>query len=357
MSKELGKLVDQSDTSQKSDQGDDGNNQPFDAKNHFMGKLAAERGESSDDDQHSEADEDGEIEETSGQRDDADDEADDGDEKSNEESDADQDTDDGEDDQPDDDDEPQALTIDDRQYTAEDIKTLEKKTSDLEKGYRQSTQQMSEIRTQYTQDAQELETVASFFTNLTSANVAQLESMDISQMSPEEVQQWQIQLQSTRTGSAQVQKRIGELLKEVNKTREKMLDHSARESKAILESSEPRWNDEFYGKVRKFALSTGRYSAKEFADVTDWRIIEGLIAVMDSQTVTKVVDKGKSDKNAKTIEKSKPKRRRQNKRQRRNAQGKFQSAKQKVAESTNARGDGSLREYFTSKLAAERGGR
>ena len=341
-------------------------------RNYFADKLAAERGESKDQPQGGEGDDD---EQTSGRLNEADDGADDEEEDSGNQSnddaddqddeDADDDNDEGDadsdgegdddDDQGDDEPESGTLQVDDQEYSADDVKALVKKSQDLEKGYRQSTQEMAERRTEYDKNGQELEAVAAFFKNLTTANVSSLEAMDLSAMSPEQVQAWQQQYNSTKAGSAQVQGQIDKLLGEIEKAREKMKDHAAAESLQVLKGTETRWNDAFYAKVREFAVESKRYTAKEFGDITDWRTIEGIIAVMDKNQVVRATKQtGKDAKNAKTVDKPARKRRRQNKKVRRDSAGKFATAKTKVLESGNARKDGSFREMLQAKLANER---
>jgi hypothetical protein len=145
---------------------------------------------------------------------------------------------------------------------------------------------------------------------------------------------------------------VSEVRKRYNQAREKHLNDAAAESADVMRNIETRWNNEFYAKIRDFAVESGRYSADEFANVTDWRVVEGIIAVMDKVQVQRVVDNG-GDGKPEISEPAQRKIRRQRQRQRRNSQGQFQSSKNAVLESTNAKGDGSLREHFATKLAAE----
>lgn len=251
--------------------------------------------------------------------------------------------------------EPEALTVDDRQYTADDIRQLETRTRELDADYRRKTQVMSRQRQEYAAHGEELQEVSGFFQKLAEANLRQLENIDPNSLSQEEFAVWKNQLAHAKDGRNQLLQSIDNVKKRVNENRNKMLDHQAKESSEILRGVDPRWGNDFYAKIRDFAVESGRFSPEEFADVTDWRTMEGLIALYDRAEAQKRA-KSKKDQRSETREPP-TKRRRRRARQPRNTQGQFQTAQKAVAESTNAKADGSLRNYFQERLAKERGRR
>lgn len=260
---------------------------------------------------------------------------------------------DGED--PDGGDEPEALTVDDRQYTADDIRNLEKRTRELDASYRRKTQVMSRQRQEYEAHGREIEEVGGFFQQLANANLQQLEAIDPESLSQEEFGVWKQQVSNAKAGRDRLLAAMEGVKKRVKQNREKMLDQQAAESAEVLKGIDPRWNNEFYGKIRDFAVESGRYSAEEFADVTDWRTMEGLIALHDMAEGQKRLENNKGNQGE--TREPPTRRRRRKARQPRNDRGQFtpQNTEKKVFESTNAKADGSLRNHFQARLAAERG--
>lgn len=250
--------------------------------------------------------------------------------------------------------EPEALTVDDRQYTPEDVRALEKRNRELDADYRRKTSVMSRMRQEYAAHGEELTEVSNFFTKLASSNLQQLEAVDPESLSQEEFGHWKQQLNNAKMGRDQLLGAVDALKKKVSERRNKMLDHQAAESADILKGIDPRWSNEFYGKIRDFAVESGRYDAKEFADVTDWRAMEGLIALYDRAEAEKRVSQRNRRQPSEIEEPQGRRRRRRGARQPRNDQGKFQSAEKAVQESTNAKADGSLRNLFQQRLAKER---
>jgi len=258
--------------------------------------------------------------------------------------------------------EPEALTVDDRQYTPEDIRALEKRNRELDADYRRKTQVTSRLRQEYQTRGEELDQVNDFFLGLARANVQQLENMDPKQMDQETFAAWREQLQQAKAGAQQLENQIKGVKQAFQKNRDKMLDQQAAESSEVLSGIDPRWNNEFYGKIRDFAVESGRYTPQEFADVTDWRTMEGLIALYDMSQAQKRITENRGERRgakeqgqSNESEPAPGRRRRRRARQPRNNQGQFQSAQKAVHESTNAKADGSLRNFFQQRLAKERG--
>lgn len=252
-----------------------------------------------------------------------------------------------------------ALQVDDASYSVDDVRLLvqrnreiDDRNKELDADYRRKTSVMSRLREEYEVSGQEVQAVGQFFHNLSRENLKQLEQIDTKDMTPEEFSAYRSQYDNAKKGVQQFDQTLGQLNTRFKERRNKQLDDAASESAGILKGIEPRWNNEFYAKIRDFAVNSGRYSPEEFQDLHDWRTMEGIISVMDREEVKKIGSGDSSE--SETIEPGKRKRRRQRQRQKRDARGKFQSSKDTVLQSPNARQDGSLRDHFKAKLAAER---
>ena len=246
-----------------------------------------------------------------------------------------------------------ALQVDDSSYSVDDVRKLVQSNRSLDADYRRKTTLMSRMREEYEVHGKEIETVGMFFTELSKRNVQQFEQVDTKDMTAEEFQSYRDGYDSAKRGADQMTEGITKVRERFNSAREKHLDDAAAESVDVLKRIEDRWDNEFYAKVRDFAVDSGRYTAEEFSNMHDWRTMEGMIAVMDREVVKKVAD-GKNNGNSEISEPGKRKRRRQRQRTRRNAQGRFQTSRTEVFSSSNAKKDGSLRRMFVDKLAAER---
>ena len=245
----------------------------------------------------------------------------------------------------------EALTVDGRQFTPDDIRALTKQLGEYDADYRRKTQVLARVRQEYQAKGQEYEAVGGFFEALTEANVRQLRSLDPQQMSQEQFIAWKNQLQAAEQGAAQLKQHLEAVRQKVKKDRDAFLDQSAQESNEILRGVDKRWSNEFYSKLRDFAVKTKRYTAEEFADVTDWRTMEGLIALYDKANAVSTINTKLEGKEPE------PTRRNPRVNNRRNTQGQFQSAQQAVRQSTNARADGSFRAMKEQQLRAEREGK
>ncbi len=246
-----------------------------------------------------------------------------------------------------------ALQVDDSSYSVDDVRKLVQSNRELDADYRRKTTVMSRMREEYAVQGKEMETVGLFFSGLARQNVDRLEKVDTKDMSPEEFSAYRQQYDGAKRASQQMNQSVIGVRESYNKAREAHLDQQAAESAEVMQKIDKRWNNEFYSKVRDFAVDSGRYTAEEFSDVTDWRSMEGLVSLMDADGVRKIAENPASGE-SEISEPGKRKRRRQRQRQNRSSTGQFQSSKATVLESQNARKDGSLRDHFKAKLAAER---
>lgn len=248
----------------------------------------------------------------------------------------------------------EALTVGDRQYTAADVENLVKQNRELDADYRRKTQILARRRQEFEAKGTEYEQIGGMFLNLTRVNLQQLENINPESLTQEQFGQWRTQMAAAKAGAQQLSGMIEQVRKKVVQDREAFLDQQAAESADILKSEfKERWGNEFYAKLRDYAVKSGLYEPKEFSDITDWRVMKGVVALYDAEEAKKVVQRKTDPKE----ENAKPTRRQLQRARRNKKSGKFQSTVQAVRESPNARQDGSLRTHFEQKLAAERGKR
>jgi hypothetical protein len=285
-------------------------------------------------------------------------EADDDDDSDERESDADPDGDEGDEEPDDEEDRVEALTVGDRQYTAEDIVNLEKQVREYDADYRRKTQVMARHRQEFQARGEEYTQIGSFFENLTRVNLQNLEAVNPETLDQNQFAAWRQQVQAARQGASQLMQMLGQVRKKVSEDREKFLDAQAAESAEVLKAEfKGRWGNEFYGKLRDFAGREGLYDAKEFVDITDWRVMKGLVALYDASEAKKIAS-GKTGKTpGKERDERKPNRRQLQRARRDSKTGKFQSTKDAVRSSPNARGDGTLHSHFMDRLGREARGK
>lgn len=246
------------------------------------------------------------------------------------------------------------LDIDGRQVTADDYVAMENRLQEYDADYRRKTTVMSRIRQEYEGNGQQVKAVSSFFANMATQNVEQLEAMNVSQMSAQEFETYKANLAAAREGSQKLIGTMQSLAADVEKRIGAQNKHRAAESAEILKGIDSRWNTKFYHELRDFAVETGRYTPETFREVRDWQTLEGLIALRDLNEAKKGTQKATTTDN-KTInkEKSPRKRRSRNRKQNRNTKGQFQTAKNAAMNSRAPVKDGSLREMFRARLDAE----
>ena len=310
-----------------------------------LARLSAEREESESDQPpgNDDVDERETDEETRSSADQLDDDSDELDQESDDDDEY------ADDDQPESDpDAPRVFKVDGVDYTSENIKELVEARSKYDTEFRRRTQITARLKQEYKAAGNDVGYMSNFFLNLANANLNQYTSYDASKLSGEQLKTFQSgQVQATQ-GRDRLLQQIGTMKEAVEKKQKEFDDAQAEESRTVLKGIEPRWNDEFYTGVREFAVESGRYSAEEFEDVTDWRVIEGMVALMDRDaTRTKRTEVNREPK--------RPRRRRQRTRRSRNTSEQFQTLTDAVHKSPNAKQDGSFRAMKQAQLARERG--
>jgi hypothetical protein len=248
----------------------------------------------------------------------------------------------------------EALTVGDRQYTVEDVENLVKQNRELDADYRRKTQILARRRQEFDAKGTEYEQIGGMFQQLTRVNLQNLENVNPESLTQEQFGQWRTQMAAAKAGAQQLNQMMEQVRKKVVKDREDHLDQQAAESAEILKSEfKERWGNEFYGKLRDYATKSGLYEPKEFSDITDWRVMKGVVALYDAEEAKKIGARKIDPKQ----ENAKPTRRQLQRARRNKKSGQFQSTVQAVRDSPNARQDGTLRTHFEQKLVAERGKR
>ena len=266
---------------------------------------------------------------------------------------------DSDEEQPGDDDGP-GIEIDGEYLTASQIRELRHEATEggmrLE-DYTRKTQIISRVRQEhealgqvYDQQNQALGLQRDILLQAVDAQVAQFQNVDTSKLSQEQFQQFQVAFQNTKQGADAIHAAFDDAQQKLDRSRADAFQRQAKSTREMLRWHEPRWNQEFYGKLRQFAVSEGLMSEEAFNRENDFLRMAGVIALMDRANVDEIVTSRQTDTRP-----SKSTARAQARQRRRNARGQFQSAQQNVMQSTNAKRDGSLREMFKANLAAERG--
>lgn len=251
------------------------------------------------------------------------------------------------------------LEIDGEFVTADQIRQWKQEASDggmrLE-DYRRKTQVMSRVRqehealgTAFDDQSAALDAKSGVLLEAIEGQLRQFEQVDTTKLTQEQFQQFQQSFAATKQGADTLRKMFSEVDSKLKQAREEAFNRRAASTREMLKWHEPRWSGEFYSQVRNFAVAEGLMSEEAFAKETDFLRMAGLIAMMDRAGVDDLVTEKRNE-----IRPSKGTPRQQAAPRRRNAQGQFQSAEQRLsAEPGNPE---ARRDFFRAKLAAERAG-
>ncbi len=253
----------------------------------------------------------------------------------------------------------EGLEVDGERYTPDRIREL---VAETEKSgmrlsdYTRKTQIVSRIRneaeafnTELTDFQASLERKSAVIRNLADYNVAQLEQADIRSMTPEQHASYIQTLDNARKGRDAIHAEFDRVDNDAKEVKDRAFQRLSNQTIQLLKFHEPRWNGEFYGVLRAFAVGEGLMSEKAFDAENDFLRMCGLISMMDRHTLPETIRE--------TVENPRPPERQQNVPQR-DSQGRFRSSvaatQNAVLNSRNARGDGTARDFFRAKLEDER---
>ncbi len=138
---------------------------------------------------------------------------------------------------------------------------------------------------------------AEFFLGLANQQVAQLENIDWKQVPPERMAQAKQQYQRAVQQRDQLQLMFQQSSEEAKRSVETVKQREAEISRNVLSRRIPEWSDDHYGKLRDHAGSLG-YSAAEFNEITDWRIIDLIHQNWQSKEAVETVQQVKRKRKA-----------------------------------------------------------
>lgn len=185
-----------------------------------------------------------------------------------------------------------------------------------------------------------------FLHNLLNQNVLQYENMDWTQVPVEKTAELRQQHQLAVNSRNQMQAALEQMEAQGKQAVEHAKQREAEVSKQVLKRTIPNWGKEVYGEIQDFAVEQGGYTAQEVAAITDHRWVRMMYANMQNAKSMEQV------KEVKRQGKKRGPKNRNAKQPARNAQGRFQSAREDSRANPGDRGK--IRNAFEQKLAAER---
>ena len=242
------------------------------------------------------------------------------------------------------------VNVNGKSYTANDIQKLEDSNLELRRTFnRKAAERATDIK-QMEALKSDLDAEYALPLDRIAKRYNQLRNFDVSQIPPEKVPEWQQAVAAAQRDYHMIKQDREQRKARIDQELQRERDLQTATTLEILSQRDVRWADpekrsEHYAKLREFALGSGDYSAEEFDDIGDHRIILGLQAQMDAAALPQhVVEKRVlRERKAPPQQNSQP----------RSADGRYTSAERRVMESQNARADGSLRDYFSQRLERE----
>jgi hypothetical protein len=252
------------------------------------------------------------------------------------------------------------IDVDGKRYTAAEIKDL---VEEAEHGglrlddYKRKTQYLSRVRQEHealgtalNEGQETIQAKEQIIDRVLQANLAAYENADTSQMDPQQFEQFKRGYAEAKRGADALRQAFQNADAELEKRRGEAFDRKSASTVQMLRWHEPRWNDEFYGQVRNFAVNEGLMTAEGMDRENDFLKILGLVSMMDRAQLPETI--------VEQIENPKPPQRQRNQQQPKDSRGRFttnvENSRQAVLSSGNARGDGSLRNHFMANLEKER---
>lgn len=227
----------------------------------------------------------------------------------------------------------------------------------MERDYRIKTHKQAAAVRDAEHQGEELSAMAVFYDNLAGQNLQHFEQIDWAALrtEPEKYGQTRAAYETAVRQSEQLRNQARQVMQRVQEIREQAKNRHAEVSKDILATTVPGWGKELNEQLRKFATTELYYTEDEYDDLTDWRTISMLHELRDLREKVKGVTLKPKFNRKKAKKPSAMPQREQKTGVRRNAQGKFQNAKQALWENPGDRQ--ARRSFFEEKLAAERAGR
>lgn len=182
--------------------------------------------------------------------------------------------------------------------------------------------------------------------HMANQQVQKYENLNWSQVPPEKLGAYKQQATQAMNQRDQIMQVYSGLEEKSKQARELAKDREAEVSRNWLSTNIPNWGNELYSKLGEHATSLG-YSAEDFQDITDFRIMNMIHKDFEKQQAVSKVQR------VKTQQKARAPRNRNGRPQPKNAKGRFTSARK---EAFSKPGDKeSFREMKLRQMQAERG--
>ena len=186
---------------------------------------------------------------------------------------------------------------------------------------------------------------AEFFLGLANQQVQQLENMDWSQVPPDKMAAVKQRYQKAVTDRDQLVQVLQATQTESQNALEQVKKREAEIARNQLARRIPEWSNDHYMKLRDHANALG-YTADEFNDITDWRIIDLIHKDYSSQQAVKSVQQVKRKRKARVP------RNRNARPQPRSADGRYRKSRDEAFD--NPGDKGSFREMKMRQMERER---
>ena len=190
---------------------------------------------------------------------------------------------------------------------------------------------------------------AGVFLTLANQKVERFNNMDWSKVPADKVNDYRAAAQKAVNERDQLFQTIKQVMDNANGQRETAKKREAEISRDILKRRIPNWGDEVYSQIAKHAVEKHHFSAEEFGNLTDWRVVELLHKSMENEQAVEKVQKIERKRKAKAP------RNRHGRPAPRNAKGRANQSRENAHANPGDRS--ATRQFFMDKLAAERGER
>lgn len=237
----------------------------------------------------------------------------------------------------------------------ERLETLEKDYSELQISYRNKTHRLAETLRAVTEEMEAVETAGAFYAQLAENGVKAYENIDWASLrsNPEQYQQAQAGFKQAAQQRDQLVTAVKQLMNANKERRDSIANRQAAMSRDVLAVEIKDWGKDTYKAIQDYAINqSGLYSEKEFAEITDWRVLK----LIDQ---SRRLNSAPADVGKLTVKggKKPPVNSQANRLKvdvTRDASGRFVKAQQELRQNNSKQ---TRRNFFMSKLAAERSGR
>lgn len=207
-----------------------------------------------------------------------------------------------------------------------------------------SIEQNIRLRHALEEKSADVEKHGQFLLSLLNQNVAQYEHLDWDSMPVEQKAQKRREYEMALNSSRQMQNAMTQITAQNQQYAQEAKQREAEVSKEVLRRTIPNWGNEHLMTLRDHAVQNVGFTAEEFDQITDHRLVRLIHDNWDAkQALAKVQEVKRQGKKRAPKRGAKP--------QERNAQGRFNNAKRNFRE-----GKGSFQDMTAQRLKNERSG-